>query len=77
MYTIAQACFIIRWVELIAKREFVVIADDLNNKTFVVHIALPPSFNLGLKVHLSCKVQIASWKADKALISIFSELEIL
>lgn len=50
-------------VGLIRKKSFVVIAFDLDNETFVVHIVSIDSLN---PMHLTYQAQIASLKGDKA-----------
>ncbi len=51
-YIIRKVLSIIRQVELIAKKEFVVATLDPEHEAFIVHIATP-SINLGDKVHPS------------------------
>ncbi len=57
-----------RRVKLIGKKKFVVIALDPDHKAFVVYVAvLNISSNVGNKIYLSKKAQIAYLKIDKAL----------
>lgn len=46
---------------------------DLNDETFIIHIALFASSDLDVKVYPFCIAQIVSLKADEALISVFSK----
>lgn len=68
MYTITKAIFTMRGVELVGKKEFAFIAFDLDDKTFIIHVAFLTHSNLNLEVHLFWR---AILKADKTPISIF------
>ena len=54
------------------KKEFAVAALDSEYKTFVIHIAVL-NVDLGNKVYLSKRVQIAYVKADKAFTKVSSK----
>ena len=56
-----------RQVKLIRKKEFAATILNLNNKDFVIYITL---ISQDSHVYISQKAQIASLKADKALIFI-------
>ena len=64
-YTTGDVLPTTRPVELIGKKEFVAVALDLKQKTFVVYVAIL-SIDLSDKVHPLRKVQIAYLKADEA-----------
>ena len=61
LYTIAEILLITRWIELIEKKEFVATTLDIENKTFVNHIA---SISLNSDIYSFRKAQIASLKVD-------------
>ena len=61
----------IRQVELIRKKEFALAALDPEHKVFVVHVAAL-SIDLGNKMHLSKRAQIAYLKANEAPIKVLS-----
>lgn len=69
MYTVAKALFIAREVELIRKKEFVTAALNSEDKTFVGHLA---SLTISNEIFFSYKAQIASFRFNKTLITIFS-----
>lgn len=71
LYIIVKTFPIMRQVELVKKKEFVITTLDLNNETFVVYIAFLISFNLGLEIYLFQKAQIAFLKFDEAFTSGF------
>lgn len=52
------------------KEEFIVVAFNLVDKIFIVHVLSLASSN---NVHFSCKIQKASLKVNEALTTIFSE----
>ncbi len=61
-------------MKLIGKKEFAEAILDLKYKVFVVHVAaLNISSNIGVKVHLSKKPQIAHLKANKVLTEVPSK----
>ena len=57
---------------LIEKKEFATIALDLKYETFIVHVATL-SVDLGNKMYLSKRAQIAYLKIDKAFTKILSK----
>ncbi len=61
----------IRQVKLIVKKEFALVALDLNHKTFLVYVAALN--NSGAKVNPSIKAQIAYLKADDVPTNILSK----
>lgn len=61
LYSIAEILLITRWIKLIEMKEFVATTLDLENKTFVVHIA---SISLNSDIYSFRKSQIASLKVD-------------
>lgn len=70
MYIAVEAPLIIKQVEFIAKKKFVAIAFDAENKIFVVNVAsLAISDNN--KVYSFYKAQIALLEVDKAFIIVF------
>lgn len=63
-----------RRVELIKKKEFVVVALDLDYEAFVVYVAtLNISFDVDDKVYSSKKAQIAHLKVDESCIKFLSK----
>lgn len=62
LYTTIEAIPIIKWVELVEKKEFAAIALYLKDKIFILQIISLTSTNN----HLSCRVQIALLIQDKA-----------
>ena len=54
-----------RQVELISKKEFAVVALDLEHEAFIIHVAAF-SINSGDEVYLSKRAQIAYLKANEA-----------
>ncbi len=64
----------IRRVKLIGMKKFAITILNSDHKPFVVYIAaINTSFNIGDKIHLLTKAQIAYLKVDEALIKIFSK----
>ena len=61
---------ITKQVELIRKKEFTIVALNLENETFIIHVA---SISLDSDVHLIQRAQIVLLKINKACISIFSK----
>ncbi len=64
-YTIGDVLPTTRWVEVIGKKEFTVVALDPKYETFVVHVAAL-SVNSGDEVYPSKRAQIAYLKANEA-----------
>lgn len=55
LYHTAKTLSTSRWVKLVRKKEFIVVAFNLDNKIFIVYIAFFTNINLGLEVYLFCK----------------------
>lgn len=55
------------------KKEFIVVALDLNDEIFIIHVAFLISFDLDLDIYFFRKAPKAFLKADKAFTSLFSE----
>ena len=72
-YTIKEALFTTKQVELIGKKMFVAAALDLRHKTFIVHVASLENSSQEGDVHPSCRAQIAALVANEALTSILTE----
>ena len=70
MYIAIETLLRIKQVELIGKKEFVVVNFNLKDEVFVVHIAF---INRDLDIYLSIGAQIASFNTDEAPISIPSK----
>ncbi len=61
-------------VELIKKKEFIVIAFDLDHKVFIVYIAtFYISFHANTELYCLKKAQIAYLKADETCIKVFNK----
>ena len=71
-YTTEDVFSTTKQVKLIEKKEFVIAALNLEHKAFIVHIAAL-NIDIGDKIHLSKKAQIAHLKANEALFKVFSE----
>ncbi len=71
-YTIKDILPTTRQVELIRKKEFAATALNPEHKAFIVHVAAL-SIDLGDKMNLSRRAQIAYLKADEAPIKVLSE----
>lgn len=70
MYTATKVLPITRQIELIGKKKFAVVAFDLKNKIFVIHIVF---FVSSKNVYPFCRAQIALLKIDRALTTVFPE----
>ena len=66
-YTVVEILLMIRWLELIQKKEFVARTFDPKHKGFIVDIA---SMSQDMHIHPFWRTQIALLKADKTVISI-------
>ncbi len=71
-YTTGEVLPTTRRVKLIRKKEFAVVALDLEHEAFVVHIAAL-SVDSGDEMHPSRRAQIAHLKADEAPTKVLSE----
>ena len=67
MYIAAKAFLTIKQIELIRKKKFIVVAFDLKNEAFVVHVIF---INSDSNIYLFYRAQIAFLKANKTLISV-------
>ena len=70
MYTIEEALFTTKQVELVKKKKFAAAALDLGHKIFVVHVASLESPSQEGDIYFSCKAQIIALVANDASISI-------
>ena len=71
-YTTENIFLTIRQVKLIGKKKFTIATLNLEHKLFIVYIATF-NVNLGDKVHLLKKAQIAYLKANEAFTKVFSK----
>lgn len=70
---IVKAFSIIKHIKLVEKEKFAAAALDLDNMTFIIHIAFLADFHLGLEIYPFYRAQIVSLNIYKALISVFSK----
>ena len=66
-YTTGDVILTIKQVELIEKKEFIVVVLDLEYEALVVHVAAL-NIDPGDEIHLSKRAQIVLLKADEVLI---------
>lgn len=70
LYTIVKTLLSTKWIELIKQKEFAIIALNLDNKTFLIHILFFASF---ISINPSHRAQIVLLKTDKTFIAIISK----
>lgn len=67
---ISETLITIKWVELIEKKRFTIVAFSLKDEIFIVYIIFFANSNLD--IHLFCKTQLTFFFTDKTLIVISS-----
>lgn len=72
LYITAKALFTIKQIEMVGRKEFVVIVLNLENDIFVVYI-LSLTISDMSKIHPFCRAQIASLQVEGTLTTVFPE----